>query len=61
MKQPDKYKEVIQFEYPGAVVRVHIPDITAEERSRRIKRIEKAAEDLLKAAERGKQCERKAG
>ena len=39
------------------IVRVHRPDITEEERNRRMNRIRKAAEDVLKAKEKknGKQ------
>ena len=47
MKQKDTYKEVKVFHYDNAVVRVHIPDLTAEERSRRMKEIERAAALLL--------------
>lgn len=36
------------FTYPNAIVRVHFPDLTAEEHNRRMKTIRKAAEDLLK-------------
>lgn len=48
MKTPDTYKEVRTFEFPGMTVRVHIPDITKEERSRRMKKIHDAAAELLK-------------
>ena len=43
----DTYKEVRTFYREGAVVRVHIPDLTEEERARRMREIEKAAEQLL--------------
>ena len=46
MKQ-DTYKEVRTFHYDNAVVRVHIPDLTPEERERRMKEVTKAAVDLL--------------
>lgn len=46
-RQQDTYKEVRVFTGEGYVVRVHIPDITDEERARRMKVIEKAAADLL--------------
>lgn len=46
--QVDSYKEVKVFTYPNMVVRVHIPDLTKEERERRMKNIEKAAAALLK-------------
>lgn len=36
------------------IVRVHHPDITEEERSRRMKQIHKAAENVLKAKERAR-------
>jgi hypothetical protein len=36
------------FTYPNAIVRVHFPDITEEENSRRMKKIRKTAEELLK-------------
>ena len=47
MKQRDTYKEVKTFIGEGYVARVHIPDLTEEERSRRMKEIEKAAAQLL--------------
>ena len=50
MKEQDTYKEVKVFEFPGMTVRVHIPDLTVEERSRRRKRIEKAAIALLRGS-----------
>ena len=46
MKQ-DTYKEVRTFHYDNAVVRVHIPDLTPEERERRMSEVTKAAVDLL--------------
>lgn len=52
MKTQDVYKEIRIFEYPGATVRVHIPDLTAEERAKRMTQIRKAAEALLKEATR---------
>lgn len=36
------------FQFPDAVVRVHFPDLTDEERERRMRRVRKAAEDILK-------------
>lgn len=45
--QEDTYKEVKVFEFPDMIVRVHIPDLTDEEHNRRMKRIEKAAAELL--------------
>ena len=44
----DTYKEVKTFHFPGMVVRVHIPSLTEEERSARMKRIHMQAEKLLK-------------
>ena len=43
----DTYKEVRTFHYENAVVRVHIPDLTAEETARRMNEIKKAAALLL--------------
>lgn len=51
MKQQDTYKEVKVFKFPGMTVRVHIPDLTEEERSRRMKAIEREAANILKVAE----------
>ena len=48
MKCKDTYKEVRVFEFPNMIARVHIPDITEEERARRMKLIEQAAVALLK-------------
>lgn len=48
MKEKDTYKEIRTFNYPNAVVRVYIPDITEQERARRMKEIERAAAELLK-------------
>ncbi len=42
-------KEVKTFEFPGVVVRVHIPDLTEAERSQRLKALKKAAERFIKA------------
>lgn len=47
MKKSDTYKEVKTFHYANAVVRVHIPELTDEERERRKKEIIKAAGMLL--------------
>ena len=46
------YKEVRTFNFPNMTVRVHIPDLTVEERNRRMKQIYNAAETLLKSIER---------
>ena len=48
-KTADTYKETKVFTYPGMIVRVHIPDLTDEERNRRMKQIYRAAENLLQA------------
>ena len=45
------------FTYPHMVIRVHYPDITQEERNRRMKQIYKAAENVLKAKEKGERRE----
>ena len=47
MKQADTYKEVRTFHYDNIVARVHIPDISEEERARRMKEIGIAAGKLL--------------
>ena len=44
----DTYKEVRVFEYPGITVRVHIPELTSEERAERMKIIHREAANLLK-------------
>ena len=49
MEKKDTYKEVKTFTYPNAIVRVHLPDLTPDERERRMRAVKKAAEDLLKA------------
>lgn len=36
------------FTYPNMIVRVHFPDLTDEENGRRMKKLRKAAEELLK-------------
>ena len=48
----DTYKQVKTITYQNFIVRVHIPDITADERNRRLKRIREAAAALLRS-ERG--------
>lgn len=40
--------EIQTFIYPNAVVRVHFPDLSDEENQRRMRKIEKAAIELLK-------------
>ena len=46
--QVDTYKEVRTFEFPNWIIRVHIPDLTEEERARRMKAIHDAAAEVLK-------------
>ncbi len=60
---PDTYKEIKTFEYSNCIVRVHIPDLTEQERASRMRMIYKASESLLKKAdkiERRKECHEKA-
>lgn len=45
----DTYKEVKTLSFENMTVRVHIPDITEEERTRRMKAVHKAAGELLKS------------
>ena len=47
-KSIDTYKEVRTFSFENMTVRVHIPEITEQERKRRMKAIHKAAAELLK-------------
>ena len=44
----DTYTKVLTFETKNAIVRVHIPDLTADEKSRRLEDIKTAAANLLK-------------
>lgn len=48
MKTIDTYKEVRTFTFPNLKARVSIPDLTPEERARRMQAIHTAAADLLK-------------
>ncbi len=48
----DTYHEPKAFELPGAIVKVYIPILTEEERSRRMDRIKEAAANLLKSERR---------
>ena len=43
----DTYKEVKRLNFPNMKVNVFIPDITPEERERRMEQIKKAAINLL--------------
>ena len=45
----DTYKEVKVFQYPNMTVRVHIPNLTEEERKRRMQKIHNSAAELLKS------------
>lgn len=47
MKKQDTYKEVRVIEFPQGTATVHIPDLTPEERERRLKRIAQSAALLL--------------
>lgn len=47
MKQQDTYKEVRTICRDGVVARVHIPDLTEEERTKRMREIERASARLL--------------
>ena len=47
MAKTDTYKEVRVIEFSCGVARVHIPDLTEEERERRMKRIAQSAALLL--------------
>ena len=47
MKQQDTYKEVRVIEFPQGTATVHIPDLTDEERDRRMKQIARSAARLL--------------
>ena len=46
--------EILTFNYPNMVVRVHLPDLTDQEQKVRMKRIYKATEELLKEKIGGK-------
>ena len=48
MKNPkESYKEVVTLEREGYVARVYIPNLTEEERARRMKKLEKSSARLL--------------
>lgn len=44
----DTYKRVREFKYPNMTVRVHIPDLTPQERTRRLNAIHNQAEKFMK-------------
>ena len=50
MKKSDTYKEIKEIQFPGMLARVYIPDLSPEERSRRLEQIHHSAANLLKAA-----------
>lgn len=54
MKGQDTYKEIRTFEFPNMIARVYIPDLTEDERIRRMKRVHGAAAALLKDAMKNK-------
>lgn len=47
----DTYKKKKVLTYPNMIVNVFVPELTEEERNRRMKRIEKAASNLLMKGE----------
>lgn len=47
MKTQDTYKEVRTFVYSNGITRVYIPELTEDERARRMKRIHDAAASLI--------------
>jgi len=48
MAQQDRYKEIKTIQFPGMVARVYIPDLTEEERAKRMAAIRNQAASLLK-------------
>ena len=48
MKEKDKYSEPKTYTYPGIVAKVYSPILTEDEKRRRMERIAKSAERLLK-------------
>ncbi len=40
--------EIKVFTYPNMIIRVHFPDLSEKEQERRMKKIKKSAEELLK-------------
>ena len=51
MKNKDTYKEVKTYQFENCIARVHIPDLTPEERARRMEEIKKAAVRLVLSVE----------
>ena len=48
MDRQPTYKEIRTMEFPGLIARVYIPELTSEERAKRMKRIHNEAAKLLK-------------
>lgn len=48
MKSQDTYKEVKVIQFPDMIARVYIPDLTPEERNKRMQTIQKRTMDLMK-------------
>lgn len=48
----DAYKEVVTMEFPNMIARIHIPDLTEEERKRRMQMIYNATANLLRKGEK---------
>lgn len=44
----DTYKEIKTIQFPNMIARIHIPDLTEEERSKRMTTIHKAVANLMK-------------
>ena len=40
--------EIRVFNYPNMIVRVHFPDLSVEEQNKRMNKIKKSTEELLK-------------
>lgn len=53
MREKDTYEEPKIFTFPNAVVKVYSPILTEEERKKRMERIAKSAEELLKSKTTG--------
>ena len=52
MKGQDTYKEIKVIEFTNMTARVYIPDLTEEERKRRMKRIYEATASLVTSVSR---------
>lgn len=48
MKEKDKYSEPKTFTYPNVIAKVYSPILSEEEKKRRMEKIAKSAERLLK-------------